>query len=129
MAKGIEKGKKENKPKLSTKEKQKRKKEMCIRDRSQEERPVDPLRFAVAADGLGHREDVRLVEPDARRRPAMPRGAEGDSLGRDRRIGLLHVIRGQEPRHVHEERRRRRLPRERMSRRHGKWQRPAGAIR
>src|SRR3712207_8363391 len=47
-----------------------------------EQRPVGALRRAVLADGLGGGDDVRLVERPVERRPAVPRGAEGDLLDR-----------------------------------------------
>src|SRR5438552_12988484 len=42
-----------------------------------------------------------FIETRIERGTPMPRGAEGDALGGDRRIGRLAVVRRDEPRHVH----------------------------
>jgi hypothetical protein len=61
---------------------------------AEEERAVDALLLAVLADGVDDGQDVRLVEAPARRRPAVPRGAEGDALQWIRRVGHVLVVRG-----------------------------------
>ncbi len=60
---------------------------------AEEQRAVDPLRRAVAADRLGDREHVRLVERLRGRRAAVPGGAEAHALGGLRRVGALVVVR------------------------------------
>ena len=65
-----------------------------------EERPGRPLARAVFADRLGDRQDVILVEAVAERRAAVPRGAEGHGVRRLGRVGMVGVVRGDEPRDV-----------------------------
>ena len=76
----------------------------------QEQRAVDALRAAVAADGLADRQHVRLVERARRRAAAVPGGAERDALLGHRRVGLLVVVGAHEPIDVDQARRVRRAP-------------------
>ena len=75
-----------------------------VRVDAEKERPVDAALFAVAADRLGDRQDVMLVERALERRAAMPRRAEGDALRRDRRVRDPGVVRGDELADVDERR-------------------------
>ena len=84
----------------------------------QEQRPVDPVRLAIAADRLGDRQNVRLVEGALERRAAMPRRAEGDAFRGDSRVGLLRVVRGHQPRDVDQHRSGRRSSSERTDLNH-----------
>ena len=67
-----------------------------VRVAAEEQRPVDPLRGAVAADRLGDREHVRLVERARGRGAAVAGGPEADALGRLRRVGPLVVVGGEQ---------------------------------
>jgi hypothetical protein len=67
-----------------------------VRVAAEEQRPVDPLRLAVAADGLGDRDHVGLVEGARRRAAAVAGGAERDALLGDRGVGPLVVVGAQE---------------------------------
>ncbi len=58
---------------------------------AEKERAVDALLFAVEADRLRDREDMRLVEGELERRPSMARCAEGDALPGFRRIGTVEI--------------------------------------
>lgn len=78
---------------------------------AEEQRTVDSLRAAIQADRLCDREDVRLVERVAERRTAMARRAERDPLPWHRWVWNARVVRGDEPRHVYQRRRRYRLSR------------------
>src|SRR5262249_55319265 len=80
----------------------------------EEERTVDALLFSVTADRFGDGEDMPLVEARLERAPAVARGAEGDALLGDRRVGPLRVVRRDELAHIHEERSGGRLSGERM---------------
>ena len=80
----------------------------------EEERPVDPLGLPVETDGLGHGEDMRLVEARRERRAAMSRGAERHALPGEGGVGPLGVVRRDEARNIREERDRGRLARERI---------------
>ena len=64
-----------------------------VRVAAEEQRAVDAGRGPVARDGLGDGQHVVLVERARRRRPAVARGAEGDALGRLRRVRSLVVVR------------------------------------
>ena len=68
-----------------------------------EEGPVDALLLAIEADGLGHGQDVRLVEGVVERGPAMPGGAEHHALRGHGGIRSLRVVGGDQPRHVDED--------------------------
>ena len=65
-----------------------------VRVDAEEQRPVDALLAAVLADRLADREHVRFVEAAFERRAAVARGAEGDALRRQRRIGPPVVVGG-----------------------------------
>ena len=78
------------------------------------ERPVDPLRHAVVTDRLRRREDVFLVEAEAKRRPPVAGSAKAHAVARLLRIGLIVVVRGDELGDVDQDVRRRRLTSERM---------------
>ena len=65
----------------------------CVRVAADEQRPVDPLRVAVAGDRLADREDVRLGECSRERGTAMARGPERHRLGGIGRIRVLVVVR------------------------------------
>src|SRR5487761_2034777 len=80
---------------------------------TEEQRPVDALGLAVVTDRLRDRQHMPFVERDVERRAPVSRGPERDALRRYRRVGNLGVIRGDEPRHVDEQRRRCRLAGER----------------
>ena len=60
---------------------------------AEEQRAVDPLGLAVAADRLGDREHVRLVERARGRRAAVAGGAEAHALGGLGGVGALVVVR------------------------------------
>ena len=76
---------------------------------AEKQRTGDLLLFPVPADRLADGEDVALVERPVERGPAMARGAEAHPLGCHGRVGCLGVVRGHEPRDVHQHRRLRRL--------------------
>ena len=57
-----------------------------VRILAHEERPVDALPFAVFADRLRDRENVRLGERATERRAAMSARAEADEL-----IGVVYI--------------------------------------
>ena len=78
----------------------------CVRVEAEEQRAVNALSLAVAADGLADREHVPFVEGPLERRAAMPRRAEGDSLGRHQGVGDLSVIGRDQPGDVEQHRRR-----------------------
>ncbi len=80
-----------------------------VRVDAEEQRAVDALLRAVAADGLRDGEDVPLVEAVQERGAAVTRGAERDLLRRDGRIGHPGVVGADEPGHVHQHRGRSRL--------------------
>ena len=85
-----------------------------VRVPPEEQRPVDPLRLPVEADGLGHGEDVRLVEARGERRAAMTGRPERHALRGHGGVGSLGVVRGDEAGNVDEQRQRRGLAGERM---------------
>jgi hypothetical protein len=68
-------------------------------------RPVDTLLFAVETDGLGYREDMRLVEGTVERAAAMPGGPEGHALRGHGWVRMPRVIGRQEIGDVDETRR------------------------
>src|SRR5436853_2598234 len=59
----------------------------------EEERATDPGLLAVAADGLGHGQDVGLIEGGVEGGAPVAGGTEGDALGGERWVGL-HVVVG-----------------------------------
>ena len=61
---------------------------------AEKERPIDTLAPAIYADCLRYRDDVVLVERAVEGAAAMSRGAEGHALRRDRGVGPLAVIGG-----------------------------------
>ena len=67
-----------------------------------EQRAGQPGLAAVVADRLRRRQDMVFVERVLQRRPAMPRGSEGDALGGIGRIGFAGEIRRDQPRHIDE---------------------------
>ena len=85
----------------------------------EEERPVDPLGLPVETDGLGHGEDMRLVEARRERRAAMSRGAERHALPGEGGVGPLGVVRRDEAGNIRQQRDGRRLARERIDARRG----------
>jgi hypothetical protein len=64
-----------------------------VRVAAEEERAVDALGRAIAADRLADGQHVRLVEGPRERLAAVTGGAERDSLFRDRRVGPLVEVR------------------------------------
>ena len=76
--------------------------------------PVMPAALPVIAERLADRQDMRLVEGVVERRAAMPRGAERDPLGWNRRIRLPGEIGRHQPRNVGQHRRGCRLAGQRM---------------
>ena len=64
-----------------------------VRVAAEEQRAVDPCAGAVARDGLGDGEHVRLVERARGRGAAVAGGAERHALGRLGRVGALVVVR------------------------------------
>ena len=76
-----------------------------VRVAAQEERPVDPQHPPVAGDGRAGGDDVGLVERALQRRAAVPGRPEGDPLGRDRRVGGVVEVGGEEAVDVDEDRR------------------------
>ena len=64
-----------------------------VRIAADEQRPVRALTGAIAADRLGHRDDVRLVERAVERRAAMTGRPERDALGRVGRVRPDVVVR------------------------------------
>ena len=67
---------------------------------AKKKRPGDALGFAVVADGLRDRQHMPFVERAVERRAAVPRGAEGDALSRDRRVGRVNVVSSHELAHI-----------------------------
>ena len=68
-----------------------------------EQRAIRTLLGAIAADRLGHRDDVRVVEGAVERRPAVAGRPEGDALRRVGRIRPDVVVRAEELVHVDED--------------------------
>jgi hypothetical protein len=64
-----------------------------VRVAAEEQRAVDALRAAVAADRLADGQHVRLVEGPREGLAAVAGRAERDALLRDRRVGPLLVVR------------------------------------
>src|SRR6185369_2760712 len=81
-----------------------------------EERAVDPLLRAIAADRLGDGEDVLLVEARLQRRSPVPGSAERDALRGDGGVRHLGEIGADELGDVDEHRRRSGLTGERADR-------------
>jgi hypothetical protein len=67
---------------------------------AEEERAVYAAPLAEAADRLGDREDVPLVEGAVEGGATMPGCAEGDALRGNRRVGDLRVVPGDELRDI-----------------------------
>ena len=67
-----------------------------VRVAAEKQRAVDPLGLAVAADRLGDREHVRLVEGARGRGAAVAGGAEADALAGLGGVGLLVVVGGEQ---------------------------------
>ena len=68
-----------------------------VRVAADEQRPVRALAGAIAADRLGHRDDVGLVERAVERRPAVAGRPERDALGRVGRVRPDVVVRAEQP--------------------------------
>src|SRR5208283_4160037 len=64
------------------------------------ERTVDILTFAIEANRLADRQDVRFVERAVERGAAMPRGAERDSLRGIVGVGLAGEVSGDQTRNI-----------------------------
>jgi hypothetical protein len=73
------------------------------------QRAVDLMLRSVQANRLADGQDMPFVERLVERRTAVPGGAEGHPLRRDRRIGHVGVVGGDEPWHVDQHSRRGRL--------------------
>src|ERR1700761_2984002 len=73
----------------------------------------DPTATSMLTDRLADRQDMRLVEGANEGRSAMARGPEGNTLRRHRLIRLNGEIGRHQPRHVHQQRRRCQLARQR----------------
>jgi hypothetical protein len=71
---------------------------------AEEQRPADAACPPMIAKRLADGKDMRLVERVVEGRAAMPRGAEGDPLRRDRRVGLAGKIRRHQPRYIDQHR-------------------------
>jgi len=84
---------------------------------SDEERTVNLMRVAIRADGLRDGQNMCLVEGALEGRAAVSRRSEHDAR-RDVLIGMLRVVHRHQPRHVDQQRRRRRLSGEGTPRRH-----------
>ena len=83
-----------------------------------EQRAVDAVSQAIRANGLRDGQDVRFVEGAFERRATVSRRPERHTLRRDCRIRLIRVVRGHQPRNVHQQRGRRRLSSQRTERFH-----------
>ncbi len=80
-----------------------------VRVDTEKERAVDALAPAVATDGLADGGDMPFVERGVERRTPVPRGAERHPLGGHRGVRDSGVVGGDQPAHVEEHRRWRRM--------------------
>ena len=81
----------------------------CVRVDAEKQRAGDVLPRAIQANRLGDREDVPLVERLLERRTAMSGGAKRHALRRHCGVGHPGVVGGDEPRHIDQHSRLRRL--------------------
>ena len=79
---------------------------------TKKQRTVGAALFTVLADGLADCQHMPLVKTIEKRTAAMSGSAERDALFRDARIGLIAVIRGDQPGNVDQHLARRRFARQ-----------------